>query len=175
MIRIDIDDREVRQALEELRLTYPADAGFDPSGWPRRCARRWRAYMRPGCATRSSRPIPRRPKRGRWGASPATSRRASSGCMCAPRWMSAPRRLPAVATLWRAPVAATFFAPPALRTQPAAHNGAMYATLVLVFAAASVVCALWMPWWALLPAGALLAWLLPGLVGVVGGLFQPDR
>jgi len=48
----------------------------------------------------------------------------------------------------------------------------MNTAFALVFAAAMLACALWLPVWALLPAGVLLAWLLPGAVGVAFGLIH---
>jgi hypothetical protein len=51
----------------------------------------------------------------------------------------------------------------------------MNAAFALVFAAAMLACALWLPVWALLPAGVLLAWLLPGLVGAAFGFIERIR
>jgi len=53
-----------------------------------------------------------------------------------------------------------------------AHTCPMNAAFALVFAAAMLACALWLPVWALLPAGVLLAWLLPGVLGVAFGLIH---
>ena len=44
-----------------------------------------------------------------------------------------------------------------------------------VFTAALLAGAVWLPWWALLPAGVLMACLLPGFVGVVAGLIERQR
>jgi len=51
----------------------------------------------------------------------------------------------------------------------------MNAAFALVFAAAMLACALWLPAWALLPAGVLLVWLLPGAVGVALGFIERPR
>ena len=56
-----------------------------------------------------------------------------------------------------------------------AHTRPMNAAFAIVFLAALLACALLLPWWALLPAGALLAWLLPGTFGVVWGLTERKR